>query len=224
MILQLENISKSYGEYGTPAYHAVLDNISCGFYEGKKVAIVGPSGSGKTTLLNIIGTLDKPDTGKIIYKGKDLSKMSANDLAAFRNHEIGFVFQMHYLLPQCTLWENVMLPVLPFKKKVCDIDRAWAEHLLKKIGLWEFRHKKPAELSGGENQRTAVVRALINKPHLLLADEPTGALDETNAAILGDLLVTLSKDENVSLIVVTHSQELAARMDSVFYLRNGILN
>jgi len=224
MILQLENISKGYGEINNPIFRPVLDNISCGFYEGKKVAIVGPSGSGKTTLLNIIGTLDKPDSGKVIFKGKDLTRLTPDELAAFRNHELGFVFQMHHLLPQCTLWENVMLPVLPFKKKASEIDRGWAEHLLKKVGLWEFRHRNPAELSGGENQRTAVVRALINKPQLLLADEPTGALDETNAGNLGDLLISLSKEENVTLIVVTHSQELAARMDSVFYLRNGILN
>jgi lipoprotein-releasing system ATP-binding protein len=224
MLLQLEKISKGYGDMGSPNFRPVLNDLSLEVKEGKKVAIVGPSGSGKTTLLNLIGALDQPDSGKILFRGKNITSFSTIGMAEFRNMELGFVFQMHHLLPQLSLWENVLLPVLPFKKKVHEMDKSWAEHLLKRVGIWEQRFQKPAELSGGECQRTAVVRALINKPQLLLADEPTGALDEQNAANLGDLLISLSKEENLTLIVVTHSQDLAARMDEAFYLRNGILN
>ncbi|NQU85856.1 MAG: ABC transporter ATP-binding protein [Mariniphaga sp.] len=224
MLLQLEKISKGYGDPESSAFSPVLNELSLELKEGKKIAIVGPSGSGKTTLLNIAGALDKPDSGRIIFRGKDLTKYSNAEMAEFRNMELGFVFQMHYLLPQLTLWENVMLPVLPFKKKIRDIDKSWAEHLLNRVGVWDQRFQRPSELSGGECQRTAVVRALINKPQLLLADEPTGALDEQNAGNLGDLLISLSKEEKVAMVVVTHSQDLAARMDNSYYLRNGVLN
>ncbi|MBN1819758.1 MAG: ABC transporter ATP-binding protein [Prolixibacteraceae bacterium] len=224
MLLQLEKISKGYGNPESHSFRPVLNELSLEVREGKKVAIVGPSGSGKTTLLNIAGALDRPDSGKVIFKGKNMSGITDAEMAEFRNKELGFVFQMHYLLPQLTLWENVMLPVLPFKKKIHEIDRSWAEHLLKRVGIWDRRFQRPSELSGGECQRTAVVRALVNKPQLLLADEPTGALDEQNAATLGDLLISLSKEENVAMVVVTHSQDLAARMDNSYYLRNGILN
>ena len=224
MLLQLEKISKGYGDINSPNFRPVLKELGLEVREGKKVAIVGPSGSGKTTLLNIIGALDQPDSGKILFKGRNLTELSESEMAEFRNMELGFVFQMHHLLPQLTLWENVLLPVLPFKKRIHEIDRSWAEHLLKRVGIWEQRHQKPSELSGGECQRTAVVRALINKPQLLLADEPTGALDEQNAGNLGDLLISLSKEENVTMVVVTHSQDLAARMDESYYLRYGVLN
>jgi ABC-type lipoprotein export system ATPase subunit len=224
MILQLEKISKGYGEFGSPNFRPVLNELSLEVREGKKIAIVGPSGSGKTTLLNIIGALDLPDSGKILFRGRNITEFSSAQMAEFRNMELGFVFQMHHLLPQLTLWENVLLPVLPFKKKVHEIDKSWAEHLLKRVGIWEQRYQKPAELSGGECQRTAVVRALINKPQLLLADEPTGALDGLNAANLGDLLIMLGKEEKLSMILVTHSLDLAARMDETYHLRNGVLN
>lgn len=224
MILKLDKISKGYGEQGGTNYRPVLNELSLEVRDGKKIAIVGPSGSGKTTLLNLIGGLDQPDSGSIIFKGKNITGFSPEEMAGFRNMELGFVFQMHHLLPQLSLWENVLLPVLPFKKKVHEIDKSWAEHLLKRVGIWDQRTQKPAELSGGECQRTAVVRALINKPQLLLADEPTGALDGDNASNLGDLLIALSKEENLSMIVVTHSLDLAARMDETFYLRNGVLN
>jgi ABC-type lipoprotein export system ATPase subunit len=136
---------------------------------------------------------------------------------------LGFVFQQHHLLPQCTLFENVLLPVLPLKKKVSDDDMLWAEHLLKKTGIWEVRNQKPGEMSGGECQRAAVVRALVNKPSMILADEPTGALDEKNADILGDLLVTICREEGITLVTVTHSATLAAKMNTLIHLRNGIL-
>jgi lipoprotein-releasing system ATP-binding protein len=222
-LLMLDKVSKGYGDPNSPGFRSVLKELSLEVKEGKKVAVVGPSGSGKTTLLNIAGALDRADSGSILFKGKDLSRLSSEEMAEFRNMELGFIFQMHHLLPQLTLWENVLLPVLPFKKKVHEMDASWAEYLLKRVGIWEQRHQRPAELSGGECQRTAVVRALINKPQLLLADEPTGALDEKNAKNLGDLLVSLSQEERVAMVVVTHSQDLAARMDEAYYLHEGIL-
>jgi ABC-type lipoprotein export system ATPase subunit len=223
MILQLKNISKGYGDASKSNFRKVLCGLNLEVGINQKIAIAGPSGSGKTTLLNLIGTLDQPDTGEIFFKGKLITGYSQEELAHFRNHELGFVFQMHHLLQQCTLWENVLLPVLPIKKVVGKAEKEWAEHLLRKVGIWEQRYQKPSELSGGECQRTAVVRALINKPQLILADEPTGALDEQNADNLADLLNHLSGEEGVSLIVVTHSSELASQMDLVYHLKNGKL-
>ncbi len=223
MILQLKNISKGYGEPSKNNFRKVLENLNLEVDTNQKIAIAGPSGSGKTTLLNLIGTLDHPDAGEIIFKDARITGYSHEELAHFRNRELGFVFQMHHLLPQCTLWENVLLPVLPFKKIVGKADKDWAEHLLRKVGIWEQRNQKPSELSGGECQRTAVVRALINKPQLILADEPTGALDEQNAENLAELLNHISSEEGVSLIVVTHSSELASQMDKIYHLKNGRL-
>jgi len=223
MILQLKNISKGYGDPAKSNFRKVLDGLNLEVDTNQKIAIAGPSGSGKTTLLNLIGTLDQPDSGEIFFKGEKITGYSQEELAHFRNRELGFVFQMHHLLPQCTLWENVLLPVLPIKKVVGKEEKAWAEHLLRKVGIWEQRFQKPSELSGGECQRTAVVRALINKPQLILADEPTGALDEQNANNLADLLNHLSGEEGVSLVVVTHSSELASQMDKVYHLKNGKL-
>ncbi len=223
-LLLLDNVSKGYGDPNSPGFRPVLKELSLEVKEGKKMAVLGPSGSGKTTLLNVAGALDRADSGRIIFKEKDLSRLSQVEMAEFRNRELGFIFQMHYLLPQLTLWENVLLPVLPFKKKVQVMDESWAEYLLKRVGIWDQRYQRPAELSGGECQRTAVVRALINKPQLLLADEPTGALDEKNAKNLGDLLVSLSEEEKVAMVVVTHSQDLADRMDETCYLHDGVLN
>lgn len=223
MILQLKNISKGYGDPMHRNFRKVLDGLNLEINSNQKIAIAGPSGSGKTTLLNLIGTLDQPDAGDIFFKGKKITGFSQEELAHFRNRELGFVFQMHHLMPQCTLWENVLLPVLPIKKVVGKAEKEWAEHLLRKVGIWEQRNQKPSELSGGECQRTAVVRALINKPQLILADEPTGALDEQNAINLTELLNQLSGEEGVSLIVVTHSHELASQMDLIYHLKNGKL-
>jgi len=223
VILQLKNISKGYGDPLKNNFRKVLDGLNLEVSVNQKIAIAGPSGSGKTTLLNLIGTLDQPDLGEIWFKGKKITGYTPKELAHFRNLEIGFVFQLHHLLPQCTMWENVLLPVLPIKKVVGKAEKDWAEHLLRKMGIWEQRNQKPSELSGGECQRTAVARALINKPLLILADEPTGALDEENAGHLAELLNHLSGEEGVSLIVVTHSTELASQMDIVYHLKNGIL-
>ena len=218
MLLKLENISKSYSKE-----RMILDQLSLEINAGERVAIVGPSGSGKTTLLNLIGTLDRPDSGKMIFDGQDLSAMNDNELAQFRNRKIGFVFQMHHLLPQLSLWENVLLPTLtdPALQGKETEDRA--KRLIERVGLSGVVSQKPSELSGGECQRTAVVRALINRPALLLADEPTGALDQKSSGNLTDLLIELNKEEGVALVVVTHSMEVAKKMDRIYRLENGRL-
>jgi len=222
MLLQLKNISKGYGEQGTHSFRPVLGELNLEIKKGERLSIVGPSGSGKTTLLNLIGALDRPDSGEIYFEGTNVTSYSKNELAAFRNQHLGFVFQLHHLMPQLTLWENVLLPVLPLGK-VTKAQEEWAEHLIKKVGIWEQKDQKPSEMSGGECQRTAVVRSLINKPELILADEPTGALDEENAAALTELLLTLSKEEGVTLVTVTHSAELSRKMDRKLTLKNGKL-
>lgn len=219
MLLQIQNISRGYGVPQSKNYQHVLDDISLEVDDGESIAVIGPSGSGKTTLLNLIGTLDHPDKGSIFYKSRDITGFSSQEIEKFRNKEIGFIFQMHYLLPQCTLLENVLLPTLPNKE---DKDAHMrAEKLIKRVGLWEHKDKKPQLLSGGECQRTAVVRAMINNPGLLLADEPTGALDHENAVKLIDLLLELNREDNLTLIMVTHSQELAEKMKKIFRLRDG---
>jgi len=223
MILQLKHIFKSYGDPTKSNFRKVLEDLNLELRTNQKIAIAGPSGSGKTTLLNLIGTLDQPDSGEIIFKGKNITGYSQVQLANFRNRELGFVFQMHHLLPQCTLLENVLLPTLPLKGAAGKAEKDWAEYLLRKVGIWEQRNQKPSVLSGGECQRTAVVRALINKPQLILADEPTGALDEQNAGNLAELLNHISSEEGVSLIIVTHSPELASQMDKTYTLKNGLL-
>ena len=222
MLLQLQNISKGYGEPGNNNFRAVLKNLSLELNQGDKVAIVGPSGSGKTTLLNLIGALDLPDSGEVIFRGEKITSYSRKQLADFRNHHLGFVFQLHHLMPQLTAMENILFPVLP-QGKVGKEQQEWAEYLLQKVGIWEQRNQKPSEMSGGECQRTAVVRALINKPELILADEPTGALDEENATALTNLLIKLSDEENVTLVTVTHSSELAGLMERKLTLKGGQL-
>lgn len=223
MLLLLQNISKGYGQIGTHSFRPVLKELNLEIGKGEKIAIVGPSGSGKTTLLNLIGALDLPDLGEVIFDGKNITGYSKKELATFRNQHLGFIFQMHHLMPQLTLWENVLLPLLPQGNKISKEQKEWAEYLIRKVGIWEQRNQKPVELSGGECQRTAVVRALINKPQLILADEPTGALDEENAKALSELLIQLSDEENVTLVTVTHSSELAERMDKKLVLKAGKL-
>ncbi len=222
MFLIANNITKSYPGIQGKTSRLVLDRLNLEVRQGEKIAIVGPSGSGKTTLLNIIGTLDKPDTGEVLFKDRPVLSLSSGELARVRNLEIGFVFQFHYLLPQLTLYENVLLPALPNKKNVRNA-RLRAEHLLHRTGIWEQRDQKPAELSGGECQRAAFVRSLINEPDLILADEPTGALDEKNSGILGKMLADMNTENLTTLLVVTHSMELAKKMDTVYRLTNGVL-
>jgi ABC-type lipoprotein export system ATPase subunit len=219
-MIKLHSITKTYPS--GDSVRRVLNGLSLEVQKGETVAIVGPSGSGKTTLLNIIGALDKADSGQVLFEGTDIMLMDKNLLPALRNQKIGMVFQLHHLLPQCTLWENVLVPTIPLNKKNMESEKH-AENLLKRTGIWEQRFQKPAELSGGECQRAAVVRALINRPSLILADEPTGALDHVNALMLTDLLLDLNKEQGTALIVVTHSMELAAKMNKVYRLMDGQL-
>ena len=224
MLLKLNNIYKKYDVPSGKEPLTVLNNISLHIERGEAIAVVGPSGSGKSTLLNIIGALDIPTSGSVVFDGKNLAEMSENELAYIRNTEIGFIFQLHHLLPQCTMLENVLIPTIPQNKKRSNKElQNRAKKLLCEVGLENHFDYFPAQLSGGELQRVAVVRALINRPKLLLADEPTGSLDEPSALNLGQILIDLNRAENVTLIVVTHSHDLAKRMDTVYNLHNGRL-
>lgn len=234
-LLQLNGVTKRYDASGGANSLPVLDGISLEVAAGETLAIIGPSGSGKSTLLQIIGTLDRPTSGEVLLEGRDLTALDDLELASLRNRQIGFVFQSHYLLPQCDVWENVLVPILARSRRHEEADsaasgkspsespEARAERLLKRVGLAERLHHRPGQISGGERQRVAVVRALINRPQLLLADEPTGALDHASATALGQLLVDLNQEEHVTLILVTHATELAKRMGRVLRLDNGQL-
>ena len=221
-LLLLENISREFpsAENGEPL--RVLRGLSLEIGPGESIAIVGPSGCGKSTLLNIIGTLDQPTTGKVTLDGQDLSTLDDNALAALRNREMGFIFQSHHLLPQCTVMENVLVPTLAHGQATAT-DEERGRRLLERVDLGNRLAHRPGQLSGGERQRVAVVRALINQPKLLLADEPTGALDQATADNLGQLLVELNQEENVTLITVTHSADLANRMARTLELMDGQL-
>jgi lipoprotein-releasing system ATP-binding protein len=215
-MLQLSKIAKSYNG------DAVLREVDFRLAVGAACAITGPSGCGKSTLLNIIGTLDKPDSGQVILDGKELSQLDENELARVRNQTIGFVFQLHHLLPQCTALENVLLPVLA-NGGISKEHQERARRLLDRVGLGARLNHFSGQLSGGERQRVAVVRALMNAPKLLLADEPTGALDGAAAENLAQLLLELNREEGVALIVVTHAHELAKQLPLHYELRDGVL-
>jgi lipoprotein-releasing system ATP-binding protein len=220
----------------------VLRGIDLEVAAGESLAITGPSGSGKSTLLNLIGTLDRADAGTLTLDGEDLRRLDEAQLADVRNRQIGFVFQSHHLLPHCTVLENVLVPTLAAGRdafhRIPDSDgkkgtqwnaslpsepEARARKLLDRVGLGERFTHRPGQLSGGERQRVAVVRALINQPKLLLADEPTGALDRASADGLARLLVELNKEQGVTLIVVTHALDLAKQMGRVVEIRDGSL-
>jgi len=226
-LLKLVRVTKRFESPEQTAPLTILQDISLEVSAGESLAIVGPSGSGKSTLLHIIGTLDRASEGQVILSQKEVSSLTETELASVRNRQVGFVFQAHYLLPQCTVLENVLVPTLAKKGDGTQIESsassvetaaARAERLLARVGLSQRMSHRPAELSGGERQRVAVVRALINQPQLLLADEPTGALDHASAQELGQLLVELNREEKVTLIVVTHALELAKRMGRMLRL------
>jgi lipoprotein-releasing system ATP-binding protein len=220
--LRLTNVSKLY-ESPSGADLTVLRDVSMQLEAGRSVAIVGPSGSGKSTLLNIMGALDLPSAGSVEIAGRSPSGMDEPALARLRNETIGFVFQRHLLLPQCSVLENVLVPALATRRQATAGHVERAKGLLAQVGLGQRLDHRPSELSGGECQRVAVVRALINRPTVLLADEPTGSLDEATASDLIDLLARLNRDEGVALVVVTHAQELARRMNLVMRLHDGRL-
>ena len=191
---------------------------------GDCVELLGPNGSGKSTLLNVIGLLDKPTKGKVIVDRKDHSRLSEEQVSEYRNQTVGFVFQSHHLLPSCTVLENVMLPGLAGFNKSEGQDLAGrAEKLLNEVGLGHRKNHLPSQISGGERQRVAVVRALINQPSVLLADEPTGALDRKNSDHLMDLLDQLNTEKHLTLVMVTHSFDCAERMKETYHLNEGTL-
>ncbi|NQV25704.1 MAG: ABC transporter ATP-binding protein [Rhodopirellula sp.] len=218
--VELAGLSKDFTGAAGPL--SILRNVDLSLNRGDALAVTGPSGSGKSTLLYIIGMLDELTAGKIEVLGSDPTSMSESDLARFRNEHIGFIFQDHHLLPQCSVLENVLIPLLA-GDGVADADEKRARDLLTRVGLAERVTHRPAQLSGGERQRVAVCRALINQPEILLADEPTGNLDRTTADAVGDLLLELSREQNVLLICVTHSTELAERFPQHMELRDGRL-
>ena len=227
MLAELHNVTKSYRSDADPV--PVLNGIELRIEAGETIAIVGPSGCGKSTLLNLLGALDQPDSGEVRVGGQNLKDLNAEELAAYRNSTVGFIFQLHHLLPQCTVLENVLVPTLARK----NTDRTAlpqrhalrerAAKLLEAVGLSHRLDHRPSQLSGGERQRAAVARALINEPKLLLADEPTGSLDRASAARLTDLLAEIREREKITIVMVTHAPELARRMGRVLELVDGKL-
>jgi ABC-type lipoprotein export system ATPase subunit len=254
-LLALIDVTKSYAATEATEATPVLREVNLQLAAGEAMAIVGPSGSGKSTLLNIIGTLDRPDRGQVLLDDRELTTLSERDLAAVRCREIGMVFQLHHLLPQCSVLENVLVPTLAMsgvpasrrsgvqgptrtglpspnperpnarvpERPNAETPEQRARRLLERVGLSHRLSHRPGQLSGGERQRVALVRALINEPRLLLADEPTGSLDRAAAENLSQLLVELNREEEVSLVVVTHAPALATRMTRVLALQDGTL-
>ena len=220
-VLRLVDVTKTYGAASDVLTSPVLDAVTLDVRQGDSLAVTGPSGSGKSTLLNLMGALDRPTSGSVFLDGRDLASLNESDLSMVRNRDVGFVFQLHHLLPQCTVLENVLVPTLVGGADDDALTRA--KRLLERVGLENRMDYKPGKLSGGELQRTALVRALINRPKIVLADEPTGSLDHASALNLTELLVELNREENVTLVVVSHSLELAQMMAAVYSLFEGKL-
>lgn len=215
-MIEIKDITKNFGDL------QVLRGVNMRIDKGEVVSIVGASGAGKTTLLQIIGTLDRPTAGSVCFDGKELSSMNDRQLAAFRNRHIGFVFQFHQLLPEFTALENVVIPALIAGRGRSEADKEALE-LLKVMGLGERASHKPSELSGGENQRVAVARALINRPSLILADEPSGSLDSKNKQELHRLFFDLRDRFGQTFLIVTHDEELAAMTDRTIRMVDGVV-
>ncbi len=216
IMIQTQQITKSFGSL------QVLKGIDLTIYESEIVSIVGPSGAGKTTLLQIIGTLDLPDSGSLYIKGTNVGELKDKQQAAFRNQNIGFVFQFHQLLPEFTALENVMIPALIAREKRTEAEKR-AKNILEFLNLADRMTHKPAELSGGEKQRVAVARALINNPAVILADEPSGSLDTKNKEELHRLFFELRDKMNQTFVIVTHDEQLAKDTDRIIHMQDGII-
>ncbi len=217
-VIELKKLKKTY-QLGETQLD-VLKGIDIIIKKGERIAIMGPSGSGKSTVLHIAGCLDRPTSGKIIIEGKDVSKLSDNELAKIRREKIGFVFQFFYLIPALSALENVALPGVFSGKK----DRIIvAEKLLRLVGLGDRMHHKPPQLSGGERQRVAIARSMINNPKIIFADEPTGNLDSKSGKDIMNILMKLNKEADVTLVIVTHDQNIASKTDRIIYLKDGII-
>lgn len=221
MVLKIEKLNKVYKDKKKEI--KILDDLDFSVGGGEFISILGKSGSGKTTFLNMVGMLDKPDSGEIYYDGKKVSEVDENGIDLLRNEMLGFVFQFHYLLPEFTALENIILPGLIKDSKKKKELREKAINLLKEMGLEDRKDHKPTELSGGEKQRVAIARAMINDPKVILADEPTGNLDEETSEVIHNLLRKICKEKNQTIIVVTHSTELASITDKRYQLTKGKL-
>ncbi|MBK2107144.1 lipoprotein-releasing ABC transporter ATP-binding protein LolD [Francisella philomiragia] len=221
IVLSCKNVSKSYTEFKTDI--AILKNVNLEINKGEKVAILGLSGSGKTTLLNVLGGLDKCSSGEVMLMGERFDNQSVNKRAKMRNKHLGFIYQLHHLLPEFTAIENVMIPLAITKKYTKKESIKLANEILTKVGLEHRAHHKPAELSGGERQRVAIARALVTNPNCILADEPTGNLDSQRSESIFALMQQLSDDFGTSFVIVTHDEKLAGRMNKIYRLVDGEL-
>lgn len=223
LILTGQNITKTFASKTGSGRLTILDDISLSIRRGTVVCVVGASGSGKSTLLHILGGLDQPDTGRISWNGEVMYDMKNEELASFRNQKLGFVFQFHHLLPEFSALENVMMPSL-IEGTSYEQAQTKAQELLERFGIPQRADHRPAELSGGEQQRVAMARALVNNPDLILADEPTGNLDERNTETLLNMLFELREVDNVSILLITHEKDIARRTDHTLELKKGKLH
>ncbi|QIV95894.1 lipoprotein-releasing system ATP-binding protein [Allofrancisella inopinata] len=221
IVLSCKNVSKQYTEFKSVI--DILKDLDLNIHKGEKIAILGLSGSGKTTLLNILGGLDKCTAGEVYLMGERFDNQSVNKRALMRNKHLGFIYQLHHLLPEFTAIENVMIPLAITKKYTKKESIKLAQEILTKVGLTERFEHKPAELSGGERQRVAIARALVTNPNCILADEPTGNLDGQRSESIFQLIQQLSQDFGTSFVIVTHDEQLASRMDKIYRLVDGQL-
>jgi len=219
-VLVCRDLQRSFADAGSRL--EVLRGVNLTIDPGERIAIVGESGAGKTTLLQLMGGLDLPTEGQVLIRGRDIAKLNGTRRGLLRNRELGFVYQFHHLLPEFSALENVAMPLLMRSTPVNEV-RSSAEQLLQRVGLGERLHHRPGEMSGGERQRAAVARALITRPALVLADEPTGNLDHANGERVFELMLELNREFGSSLVIVTHDQTLAGRMDRILHLQDGIL-
>ena len=220
-IIMLKDINKIYG---TVVKTQVLFDVDLNFKESSFSSIIGQSGSGKSTILNIMGTLDTPTTGQVVIAGQDTKTMNKNQLADLRNKDIGFIFQFHYLLPEFSAIENVLMPQFIMNQKISKEAKERAEELINMVGLWDVKDNKANNMSGGQQQRTAIARALINNPSIILADEPTGNLDSESTENIYDILRDINEKFKTTFIIITHDRRIAEKTDRIIEIKDGRVN